>query len=55
MDIGPLVFILGGLTNAVLINFTVGGLPRELARLSVLTGLGILAFGLIKRKKSTSS
>ena len=54
-QIGLLVFILAGLINTVLMNTGIAGLPRELARLAVLTGFLILAFGLIKRKKPTSS
>lgn len=50
-QIGLIVFILAGALNAVFLNLDIGGLPREPARLSVLMGLGILVFGLIKRKK----
>ena len=50
-QIGLLVFIVGGLINTVLMNAGIGGLLRELARLSVLVGLVLLAVGLIKRKK----
>ena len=50
-QIGLLVFILGGLMNTVLMKASVGGLPRELSRLSVLVGLVILVVGLFKRKK----
>jgi hypothetical protein len=48
---GLLIFILSGALNAVFINFDIGGLPRELARLSVLVGLVILVVGVIQRKK----
>jgi hypothetical protein len=50
-QIGLIVFIAGGAINAVLINLGVGGIPRELVRLSIIVGLGLLIFGLIKRKK----
>lgn len=50
-QIGLVVFILAGALNAVFVNFDVGGLPRELARLSVLIGLVISVVGVIQRKK----
>jgi hypothetical protein len=50
-QLGLLIFILSGALNAVFLNFSVGGLPRELARLSILTGAILLVVGLIKRKK----
>ena len=50
-QIGLVIFIAAGAINAVLINLQIGGLPRELARLSILTGLVILIVGLFKRKK----
>jgi len=33
-QLGLLVFILAGAVNAIFINFDIGSLPRELARLS---------------------
>lgn len=51
-QLGLIVFLLAGAVNAVFINLGVGGIPRELARLSVLIGLGILIFGLMRRKKA---
>ena len=50
-QIGLIIFLLAGAVNAVFVNFDVGGLPRELARLSILAGLAIFIVGLIKRKK----
>ena len=50
-QIGLLIFILGGLINTLLMRASVGGLPRELARLSILIGLIVLVVGLFKRKK----
>jgi len=50
-QIGLLIFILAGAINAVFINLSIIGLPRELARLSVLIGLVILVVGVIQRKK----
>ena len=50
-QIGLLIFILAGAVNAIFINLNLGGLPRELARLSVLIGLGLLVVGLLKRRK----
>ena len=49
-QIGLLVFLLAGALNAIFINLSITGLPRELARLSVLVGLVLLVVGLIKRK-----
>ncbi len=50
-QIGLIVFILGGLINSVLIRAGVGGILRELMRLSVLAGLVLFVIGLIKRSK----
>ena len=50
-QIGLVVFLLAGAVNAVFLNLDIGGLPRELARLSVLVGLVILVVGVIRRKK----
>ncbi len=47
-QVGLIVFILGGLVNAVLIRAGIGGLLRELMRLVILSGLGIFIFGLVK-------
>jgi hypothetical protein len=49
--IGLIVFIAAGVVNAVLINLDIGGLIRELARLSILTGLVLLVVGIFKRKR----
>ena len=51
-QIGLLIFILGGVINAVLVHFDIGGVPRELTRLFILSGLVLLVAGLIKRKKA---
>ena len=53
-QIGLILFILAGLINTILINAAIGGLPRELARLSILVGLVLLTVGLVKRKKRIS-
>lgn len=50
-QIGLVIFLLAGALNAVFINLAIGGLPRELARLSILSGLVLLAVGLVKREK----
>ena len=50
-QIGLIVFILAGAVNAIFINLGVAGLPRELARFTILTGLVLLVAGFIKRKK----
>ena len=50
-QIGLLVFILAGVVNAFLVHYSIGGPFRELARLSILSGLVLLVAGLIKRKK----
>ena len=50
--IGLAVFIIAGGVNALFINLSVFGIPRELARLSILSGVLLLAAGLLKRKKS---
>lgn len=47
---GLVILILSGALNAVFLNFDVSGLPRELARLSVLAGLVLFLVGLVKRK-----
>ncbi len=46
---GLLVFLIGGIINAVLIKYGVGGIVRELMRLVILAGLGIMIYGFIKR------
>lgn len=53
-QLGLLIFLLAGALNAVFINLDIGGIPRELARLSILAGLAIFIVGLIKRKKRGS-
>lgn len=50
-QLGLIIFLLAGALNAVFINFDVGGLPRELARLAILVGLGLAAVGFVIRKK----
>ena len=50
-QIGLVIFLAAGAANALFINLSLGGLPRELARISVLVGLVLLVVGLIKRKK----
>ena len=45
---GLLTIFLGALTNAVLIKYEIGGLVRELARLTVLGGFGLVIWGVIK-------
>ena len=50
-QIGLIIFIAGGVLNAILINLEVGGLFRELTRLLILSGLVIFVIGLITRKK----
>ncbi len=46
-QIGLVVFILGGLVNAIFIHAGIGGLLREIARLTILAGLGILILGIV--------
>jgi len=46
--IGLLIVILGGLINAILIQNNIGGLLRELMRLVILSGFGMLIVGLVK-------
>jgi len=45
-QIDLLVFLLAGAVNAVFINFSITGLPRALARLSILAGLVLRVVGL---------
>jgi len=47
---GLIVIILGGLLNTVFMRAGIGGILRELSRLSVFVGLAILLIGLIRRK-----
>lgn len=47
---GLLVIVLGGLLNTVFMKAGIGGLLRELSRLSVFVGLAILIVGLVRRK-----
>ena len=47
---GLIVFLAGGLINTIFLHVAIGGILRELARLSVLVGLGMLIAGLFKRK-----
>lgn len=49
-QIGLIVFIVGLLTNTVFMSVGIGGLLRELSRLSVFVGLGIFVIGLVRRK-----
>lgn len=53
-QIGLLIVIFGGLLNAILIQNNIGGLVRELMRLVILTGFGILivsAFKVVAKPK----
>ena len=50
-QIGFVVVLIGGLVNGALIHFGIGGIFRELARLSVLIGIVILIAGAVKRNK----
>jgi hypothetical protein len=49
-QIGLILFIAGGIVNAVLINLEIGGLIRELARLLILSHIVIFVVGLTRRK-----
>jgi hypothetical protein len=48
-QLGLLVFVVSGAVNAFFVNSDIGGLPRELARLSIFVGLIILIVGVFKR------
>lgn len=48
---GLLTILIGGLINAALIKYEIAGVIRELMRLVILAGFGVLVFGLIKRNK----
>lgn len=50
-QIGLIIFLIAGALNAIFINLNLGGLPRELARLSILIGFVLLVMGLLRRKK----
>ena len=47
---GLIVFLVGGLFNAVLMRAEVHGLLRELGRLSILIGLALMIVGAVRRK-----
>ncbi len=49
-QLGLVVVLVAGLINGLLISAGIGGIIRELARLSILVGMGVLVFGLIRRK-----
>jgi hypothetical protein len=51
-QIGLIIFIASGVINTVLMNLEIGGILRELTRLSVLVGLVLFAVGLFRRKKA---
>lgn len=48
---GLIVIVAGIVINTLLMNLGVGGIIRDLVRLSVLVGLGMLLIGLVRRKK----
>src|SRR3989338_6732481 len=50
-QIGLIIFIAGGVLNAILINLEDGGLFRELTRLLILSDLVIFFIFLITHKK----
>ena len=50
-QIGLLVVIITSVVNGFLVKYEVGGIIRELARLVILLGLGLLIYGLFKRAK----
>lgn len=50
-QIGLIIFILSGIINAIWINLSVGGIIRELTRLSAIVGIFIFFMGLVRRKK----
>lgn len=53
IKLGILILIVTGLINAILINSNIGGIVRELVRLTIVAGLATIVFGLLhKRKKS---
>ncbi len=52
-QVGLIIFILVGLINSVLIRAGIGGILRELVRLTVLAGLILFAIGLIKRSRKS--
>lgn len=47
---GLLIVIIGGLINTILMKNGIGGIGRELARLSILIGFAIFFIGLFRRK-----
>lgn len=49
--IGLLTVLLGGLVNAVLMQNQIGGLIRELTRLTIWIGFFLLIFGIFKKNK----
>jgi hypothetical protein len=49
---GLILLIAGGTINAVLINLEIGGILRELTRLSIIVGFILFVFGLLRRKKA---
>ena len=50
---GIIIVVIAGLTNAVLVNAGIGGIVREVARLSIIAGIAILLFGLFYKRKNS--
>lgn len=49
-QVGLIIVLVGSLTNGLLVSFNIGGLVREGMRLVIIIGMGLLVFGLIKKK-----
>lgn len=49
-QLGLVIFVTGGAVKAILMNVGVGGILRELTRLTVITGLVLVVVGLVRRK-----
>jgi hypothetical protein len=47
--VGALTVVLASFINGVLVTYNVGGIAREGMRVIILIGIGILAFGIIRR------
>ncbi len=47
---GLIVIVAGIVINTLLMNLGVGGIIRDLVRLSVFVGLGMLLIGLVRRR-----
>jgi len=46
-----LILVVGvGLVNGLLVSNNIGGVIRELMRLAILVGFGLLLYGLIRKK-----